>query len=844
MAHIPIKIATDSMDPGTLFRSMVARTQGSAPMIEIDLATAIDQSRTAAAHIISDWQTLQAILDRHQCTIHNRWAKKTRAQRIDVLLAAWPNMPASHRPDFDALRLESLGERLRGTKFRDAYLWPHINIEDLTKPRILPLFLDSRAQRRPDEFAIADEHTYNLGRVSKAIPPRGVCSHVMMLACHPTPETYGEIIGWNDPENRATAGLMSGEAIDLESGMLILEVQQRLYRFLVDFCRRILHDIPATALTSNAYSLQQRFAPPPPTVNGFESLAIMAAEAPYRPPVDMDLARLESLFTAKASAAEDHIWALREDPGYFADVMLEAKAHRVEMVRDEKGRAHPFLATGRQHKLWERVMGNAVIYCHIELEFWSELLSQVKYLKLLHARFCAEDSTRGDLPEVYLDALLRFRLHLHQGSQKPLYDLRDSMVGSAAMRSYFVRHSSSKLDENPITSRTECTKKLDKAQEQLLRLLHMFLSKDDQLSLIGLPDAVDQIDRLIQGESTAKAMMSSLNISLLGDLTAFAEGMRQVDLYQRSSQVYHRQYMTENIDRAAKEYDVRTEGWARVKESLDDMAQRARLARLGAPDDSRFYYPVGKRRTMENVNAMRAAEQNLDKFWSTVDQIFREGVGDQLERMELRGFLVDPKPLRRTPPWIEPEKGQGTSPAAKDLTGANIVFSELYLNVDRSQYLTTGRKILKENEPVIKNKSRGEAMIGRIADPATVITNAPLNDHSAIAVDARALKVFHTLFFTPSISATPGEVAWTEFLHAMHSTGFIPEKLYGSVWQFAPTKLDVERSIQFHEPHPACKLPYKTARRFGRRLERAYGWTSSTFVLKEKGPQAQISGDD
>lgn len=76
--------------------------------------------------------------------------------------------------------------------------------------------------------------------------------------------------------------------------------------------------------------------------------------------------------------------------------------------------------------------------------------------------------------------------------------------------------------------------------------------------------------------------------------------------------------------------------------------------------------------------------------------------------------------------------------------------------------------------------------------------------------------------------------SWSDFLHALVSTGFRAEKLYGSVWQFVPTKIDVERSIHFHEPHPGGKMPYWVARRFGRRLNRAYGWESGMFVLMDK----------
>lgn len=60
-------------------------------------------------------------------------------------------------------------------------------------------------------------------------------------------------------------------------------------------------------------------------------------------------------------------------------------------------------------------------------------------------------------------------------------------------------------------------------------------------------------------------------------------------------------------------------------------------------------------------------------------------------------------------------------------------------------------------------------------------------------------------FFTPSLSATPGEIKWTYFLHAMTSAGFAPEKLHGSVWHFSPTWVELKRSINFHVPHKERK---------------------------------------
>jgi hypothetical protein len=123
------------------------------------------------------------------------------------------------------------------------------------------------------------------------------------------------------------------------------------------------------------------------------------------------------------------------------------------------------------------------------------------------------------------------------------------------------------------------------------------------------------------------------------------------------------------------------------------------------------------------------------------------------------------------------------------------------------------------------------------ANAEVVIPSAETEIKPVFVIDARALKVFKTMFFTPSLTSTPGEVAWADFLFAMVSVGFNPQKLYESVWQFSPDpdKLDAERSIQFHEPHGGnSKIPYQIARRHGRRLNRAYGWSGSSFTLEDK----------
>jgi hypothetical protein len=91
-----------------------------------------------------------------------------------------------------------------------------------------------------------------------------------------------------------------------------------------------------------------------------------------------------------------------------------------------------------------------------------------------------------------------------------------------------------------------------------------------------------------------------------------------------------------------------------------------------------------------------------------------------------------------------------------------------------------------------KTKTRGTprppAVNNTPLTPTPTTTSPPAPAPSSISVDARALKVFRVLFHNLDVTSTPGEVSWTDFLHAMASTGFEAQKLCGSGWQFRPTR--------------------------------------------------------
>ncbi|KAK3319886.1 hypothetical protein B0T19DRAFT_451324 [Cercophora scortea] len=773
-------------------------------------AQASREAAERAARLLTNHHLLHAILDRHEAVIQKRWDKKTKTQRLAILLKAWPGMPTTHRPDFAAFRQHAEKMNRLAVQLRGSYIWPYINQEDLANPKTLPLLLNARGRNHPTVFAAADGEAMHLGKVTMAIPAivlnNGIM-HGIMLNGVTRDADYGKIINWDDHGDACAFDSMQTRKQFLPGeGLHILEAQERLLDFLVQCCQQVLHDIPSDQLVSNAYPIQ----PEPPLKDtseaaGFTSLAVMAEEAPYRVPENLDLERIESLLAARKALAEDHAWALREDPGYFADHVLEMRDHSQEMLRDVQGNVHPTLKPPREGILWSRVIGTVMLEAHFQLELFTELHRQAQQLRALQRQYAAQISPQEDLPEPYLAAILKFRHYLNKMAKSTGKELKMTFIGSPPDASLFY-----------------------KVTGQLLWLLETLREDGRNLHSCRLPAIVDELDRLLKAEPQARELVSPYTARLIGELSIVAECLRQLDIYQPWANGFENALETREED-IRREFAERTASEARVLAALQE-DNVAVLRPFGDPSDKKFEYPVGKRRSKANVDKMRAAEANLDKFWAEADELIRAKAGP-LTGTALQQLLSQPRLLQRTPEWVEPAADANKKPSQ---TGADALpesFSAVWHLGPEPP--SARREVLAAEPAKTKPKTRGapRAPAGSDVDIPDQ-QPADLDPPPRFTVDARALKVFRILFFDPTAHTKPGEVAWFDFLHALKATGFAAQKLYGSVWHFQPTTLDVERSIQFHEPHPRNKIPFLIARRHGRRLNRAYGWHGGMFFAE------------
>ncbi|KAM7201351.1 C2H2 and C2HC zinc finger [Rhypophila sp. PSN 637] len=821
-------------DLDALFSYFTGNPDVNAVLTALDAATVRQQAKVFSSQIHRDHALLRSIIERHESKIQRRWEKKSKSQRLTVLLSAWPHsMPATHRPDWAILRRfrkEGNKANLRHHlgRHRGAFLWPYINQEDLVKTRALLLLLKSRARNHPSLFAGADAAAMNLGAVRNAIEPDILSAFVMMLNGMTSQDEYGKLVFWpvEQPDKIRDWFLKKQQFLPGE-GLLVLEAQAGLLAFLLSCCHQILHDISPDKLASQEFPVEPEPAVKDKragTVDLLPSLLELAEEAPYTCQ-HLDLNNTISLLAAGLARTQDHIWTLREDPGYYVEQLVEDKEHRAELIKDVNGALDPFLKTD---DFWAALIFVFLTVSLSKLEEFTDLHNQALELRALQAKH----ETRGEikfgsaLPSEYMTALLIFRKSLQQTA--------DFYLAHLAPMHMCVRLGGADSAEISF----QRIEKVDTTVLDLYDIFKVFSHQTSELGDLGYPIFADQVERLIRADPKAKELLSPLVARSIGELSILGECMRQIDTYPPwvrefawAAHVSNKTVWIECAKKAQPSFDIALALSASKLEKAGIGHILGQPGRIGE-------YPAAKKRNKAVVEALQKAETNLDHFWAKIDELLITGLGSNR-------FLAGPRTLQRTSDWIEPvkEKAKSTTITSSSVDSITQPLSSVFLTpTTGSDDVSARNEILAAKAKTkVKAKSRGtpgpqasDVQETTVASPVSRDCHEVQDDQPTFAVDSRALKVFRVLFFDPSAHTTPGEVAWNDFIHAMGSAGFAAQKLYGSVWHFQPTNLDAERSIQFHEPHPHGKLPFLTARRYGRRLTRAYGWVGGMFWLKPK----------
>ncbi|KAL8668535.1 MAG: hypothetical protein Q9168_006839 [Polycauliona sp. 1 TL-2023] len=277
------------------------------------------------------WVQLRSITSCYKSSIEKRWRKKTVDQRKALLANMCPGMPSMHRPDFVALRKDFRSKELPFS-LDIALRLPCINLEDLSRPDTLLLFFESRSNNFPALFTNADQNQLGVGMKSKMLVPGYVRGYTMYMNGEQTREGYGRIVSW-EKDRQAFFKCYTCIAPEPGLGLMTLGVQRDILQFLVRCSKAIMHDMAMTDLVGtptksipgawNPQVLHEPAGRPIPKTASIDSLKVYMLEAPYRVPDMFNFTRLRSLVQAKCCEVRDHLHSIREDPGYFAEVIEE-----------------------------------------------------------------------------------------------------------------------------------------------------------------------------------------------------------------------------------------------------------------------------------------------------------------------------------------------------------------------------------------------------------------------------------------------------------------------------------------------------------------------------------------
>jgi len=783
----------------------------------------ISSASTTSRNILTHWRRLYAIVGRHEAAIRARWKKKSPAKRRELLSAVLPGIPDMHRPDMGELHVDCVNCSCKDPDKLPTRnkLWPYLNLEDLSDSKSLLVFINARARNHPAGFASSELSFSGLAKPINATR----YSNVTVQLKKRDPEThkfqeemYGRVEGFGDEAQPKQEDDEQEPGYTVGSALQTLRIQEGILKFLVACCENIMHDVLPEMLCSDAYPLTSE----PPSLSDHEDLEQSLADAHRKVPYSArglpNIARIRHLISTVLSHLEDHAWALREDPAYFADHVREHADRRHENILNEAGDPCKTVGTKAFYSL---VLREMLSKAYSNLILWDKLYQLSTQVETLHAS-CLQAKPSEELLGIYYSTVekLYYMLTICCGDVAELVNLYS--IGSPPLRHLWSRE----IVPEKSSYKFEPVKSDDFVGRRVLSLLSRatLFPREVDFSHFGL----DCLETYCARDPSARDKLSPFIEEILTPYSACIECLHQLRI--SSCYTWLRLYFESvHTGRVLPKWIISfiqsMESWAML---LAENSGGAVAPDLGNPTDGKFYYPSENIHTREAVEARRKAERNLDKFWRYVDNAFRKRTGYS-QHVVIRRILDEGGAMRRTAPWHDP-KAYGelaTSPITFEYQAMSEIFhdatKEITGNFNR---LAVAGKTKTKTHGVMNITAKGEG-VNPDAHEQPVVMSKPLYH-----VGKDAYIVIKALFHMPNDSEPPGKIRWDQLVATLTKLGFAVEKLHGSAWQFTPKKLNSPRGIQFHEPHPSGEVPLALARRYGRRLARAYGWEAAMFKQK------------
>lgn len=394
-------------------------------------------------------------------------------------------------------------------------------------------------------------------------------------------------------------------------GFQVLLVQHGILSFLLSCARSILHDFPDEILFDGP--LQE--APPVAQILVNEhaehsSFTDVLNIAPYRGWDSLNFSRLRNYVQGALRTHRDHIWALREDPGYFADTVQECLDHSpyaIPLCCSDLPYAYNW---SPGHKTW--VLQDMIDESYGIVTGWSELKKRLDNFDAL--------LREGATKQQQAQAILEFELLTETIGTGLLERLFRCSRAAPACRAVLRRKCGTSVWEHEY----EYISGITTAEKEVLEAFAGF--RKEKISLAAWPIFValdlESVERLLQTSATACRMITGRLLSLLTDLSIITECLRQASLWSQSPDV-----KTGRVDacRCKVTLDDGFHAFSKWYSALQD--DYSPPLDLVFPLQGKLNYPEHKKRARDTVTTTRKAEQNLDHFWLALDAHFERKTG-------------------------------------------------------------------------------------------------------------------------------------------------------------------------------------------------------------------------
>ena len=433
----------------------------------------------------------------------------------------------------------------------------------------------------------------------------------------------------------------------------ILLIQQRILSFLLACATEILHDkTEVELLHSPVLDIPRSIQTFETTQSQQTSFTSVLNMAPYRGWSSLDFPKLRGYVESTLNKHKAHIWALREDPGYFTDTIREYAEHCPINIPSDcncqltRWKEHPEFVKG----LILGMLREAYSMVHN----WTYLKERLDVFD----RLLGEGATKQQQAQV----IVEFREMAHLIISSLLNKLEDSYRAAPGCRFLFTR-ACEEFTYHRVPGITW------KKEEYLLSMERLQSIRDENsrdglrwTTLWMLPWRLEVLDQIIQENQTARRMVTGRILDLLTDLSIVTECRRQASLWGKSPDV-----QTGEVDACGCNFVVEDPDGINFFEWKDALEQdfTLPLATL-LPLKDKLSYPEHKKRTRNTTAILCNSERNLDLFWAGVDTQFRQKTGLAQHRV-IKDCLHDSQKMHRTLPWddvpaqsVKPTRSTGT----------------------------------------------------------------------------------------------------------------------------------------------------------------------------------------